>query len=105
MIAGYSAITDYNSTINRNLSSFYTNLYSSQKVTDAQRAFIVTDETEIYPMRLINLKYILSTSEIDYSWCQYVHKIGEVYIYQNIYADSVASFYEKLFHRKNVKNG
>lgn len=103
LIAGYSAITDYNSTINRNLSSFYTNLYSSQKVTDAQRAFIVTDETEIYPMRLINLKYILSTSEIDYSWCQYVHKIGEVYIYQNIYADSVASFYEKTISQEECE--
>lgn len=95
LIAGYSAITDYNSTINRNLSMFYTNLYSSQKVTDAQRAFIYTDETERYPMKLIDLKYILSASEIDFPGFQYMDKIGNVYIYQNMNADSVASFYEK----------
>lgn len=103
LIAEYSGITDYNSTINRNLSSFYTNLYSSQKVTDAQRAFIYTNETEIYPMQLINLKYILSTSEMGYSWCRYIDKVGGVYIYQNIYADSAASFYGKTITQKECE--
>ena len=92
-VAGYSAVTDYNSTINRNLSEFYNMLYTGAIVLDAQRFFIYSDESEVYPMSLINLKYVLTTEEVGYPWGELIRKIGSVYIYRNKYADSAASFY------------
>ena len=92
-VAGYSAVTDYNSTINRNLSEFYNMLYTGAIVLDAQRFFIYSDESEVYPMSLINLKYVLTTEEVGYPWGKLIRKIGSVYIYRNKYADSAASFY------------
>ncbi|MDD6304361.1 MAG: YfhO family protein [Lachnospiraceae bacterium] len=92
-VAGYSSVTDYNSTINRHLADFYNMLYTRVKVTDAQRIFVYSEESEVCPMSLINLKYILSMGEMDYSWCEYVGRTGGVYIYRNKYADSAASFY------------
>lgn len=86
-------MTDYNSTINRNLSEFYNMLYTGAIVLDAQRFFIYSDESEVYPMSLINLKYVLTTEEVGYPWGELIRKIGSVYIYRNKYADSAASFY------------
>lgn len=99
MVAGYSTVTDYNSTLNRHISEFYSMLYTKAELPYAKKMFEYSDESEIYTISLVNLKYILSLEELDYSWCKYVNKIGSVYIYQNKYADSVASFYTNTISR------
>lgn len=103
-VMGYSSVTDYNSTINRHLADFYNMLYTKVKVSDAQRIFEYSDESEVYPMSLINLKYILSMGELDYSWCEYVGRTGSVYIYRNKYADSAASFYTNTISKSECES-
>ena len=103
-VMGYSSVTDYNSTINRHLADFYNMLYTKVKVSDAQRLFEYSDESEVYPMGLINLKYILSMGELDYSWCEYVGRTGSVYIYRNKYADSAASFYTNTISKSECES-
>lgn len=79
-------------------------LYTKVKVSDAQRIFEYSDESEVYPMGLINLKYILSMGELDYSWCEYVGRTGGVYIYRNKYADSAASFYTNTISKSECES-
>ena len=104
-VAGYSAVTDYNSTINRNLSEFYNMLYTGANVWNvAHRLFIYSDESEVYPMSLINLKYVLTTEEVGYPWGELIRKIGGVYIYRNKYADSAASFYTNTISKSECES-
>lgn len=94
LIAGFSSVTEYNATTNRNVQNFYSMLYSNVKTLgDAQRIIRWDDETAVFPMSLINVKYILSREELDEPWCQLEHETGNVYIYRNKNAGSVASFY------------
>ena len=104
LVMGYSSVTDYNSTINRHLADFYNMLYTRAKVTDAQRIVVYSEESEVCPMSLINLKYILSMGELDYSWCEYVGRIGGVYIYRNKYADSAVSFYTNTISKSECES-
>lgn len=103
-VMGYSSVTDYNSTINRHLADFYDMLYTKVKVSDAQRIFEYSDESEVNPMSLINLKYILTMGELDYPWCEYVGRTGSVYIYRNKYADSAASFYTNTISKSECES-
>lgn len=104
LVMGYSSVTDYNSTINRHLADFYNMLYTRAKVTDAQRIVVYSEESEVCPMSLINLKYILSMGELDYSWCEYVGRTGGVYIYRNKYADSAVSFYTNTISKSECES-
>lgn len=94
LIAGYSSVSEYNSTTNRNVLQFYHQLYNEAYIWgEAQRLVNWDQESAVNPLSLINLKYILSKEELEEPWLELEHKVESVYIYRNIYAESAASFY------------
>lgn len=95
LLEGYASITDYNSTVNRHVLDFYNNLYSGVTSGDAFRIFNLNNPTDIIPMQLINLKYLLSRELNEYQGFEYLNKVGDIYIYKNIYANSIAHWYTR----------
>lgn len=95
LIEGYSSVTDYNSTVNRNVLSFYENLYSNVLQGFAWKIFNLNNPTDIIPMQLVNLKYLLTKELIDYEGFEYLNIVGDVYIYKNIYANSIVHWYTR----------
>lgn len=94
LIAGYSSVTEYNSTTNRNVLQFYWQLYSEAYIWgDAQRLVQWDQETAVNSLSLINVKYILSKETLDEPWLELAYKVENVYIYRNRNAESMASFY------------
>lgn len=95
LLEGYASITDYNSTANRHILDFYNNLYSGATFGDAFRIFNLNNPTDIIPMQLVNLKYLLTRDLIDYEGFEYFNTVGEVHIYKNKYANSIAHWYTR----------
>lgn len=94
LIAGYSSVSEYNSTTNSNVLQFYHQLYSEAYIWgEAQRLVNWDQESAVNSLSLINVKYILSKEELEEPWLELEQKVESVYIYRNIYAESAASFY------------
>lgn len=99
LLVGYSSVTDYNSTINQNVYEFYNYLYSGVMPSFSIRVFNLNNPTDIVPMQLINLKYILSKEIKEIHGFEYFDKKNEIYIYKNIYSDSIARWYEQTISK------
>ena len=104
LIEGYSSVTDYNSTVNRNVLSFYQHLYNGVLQGFAWRSFNLNDPTDYVPMQLINLKYLLSRELKDYEGFEYLDTVSGIYIYKNKNAESIAHWYEKTISQTECEN-
>ena len=100
MISGYASVTDYNSTVNRNLLDFYNYLYKGVMPSFAIRVFNLNNPTDIVPMQLINLKYILSKELKEINGFDFFDKVGEIYIYKSQNDGSIARWYENTISKE-----
>ena len=99
VLEGYGSITDYNSTVNRNVADFYNHLYSSANYLAAFRAFSYKNKTDVIPLQMLNVKYYLSRSPRNYDEFEYVDTVDGIYIYKSKYAESIARWYEQTISK------
>lgn len=92
-MCGHSALTCYNSTINRNLCDFYYAILPHIAYNNAMYHYQNTNDGDVSAFQIINLKYILSKTELTNGWCELIGQVEDIYIYRNIYADSSAMWY------------
>lgn len=105
----YSTVTWYNSTPNTNISAFYNYIYKDASdhetsfFDSAIKYFNVDTELAVAAISLVNTKYILSLSELEYPWCEEIHREGDVYIYRNLNTDSIAKWYSKTMTKEEFE--
>lgn len=99
LLEGYGSVTDYNSTVNRNVASFYNHLYSSANYLSAFRKFSLINKTDSIPVQLLNVKYYLSRSPQSYEGFEYVNTVAGIHIYKNRYAETIARWYTQTISK------
>lgn len=99
VLEGYGSVTDYNSTVNKNVAAFYNHLYSSANYLAAFRSFNLNNKTDIVPMQMLNVKYYLSRSPKNDENFEYMDTVEGVYIYKNKYSESIAHWYTRTISK------
>ena len=92
LIQHYASVSAYNSTPDAEVDEFYRMLWHeaiSPWAYYSQGYWYDRDRPEI--MELLDVKYILSLEPVDYSWLELVTQVEDVYIYRNVYAESLAT--------------
>lgn len=106
----YSAVTWYNSTPNTNISMFYDHIYKDASIyenaslNNAIKCFSADTELAVSALDLTNTKYILSLWQLDYPWCEEIHREGSVYVYRNLNTDSVAKWYSGVMSKEEFES-
>lgn len=102
----YSTFTTYNSVINSRIEEYYWKTYNGMHTAGAiygMHGGIIDDEQNQASMAIINIKYILSKTELSYEWCSLLDRVGDVFIYRNEKADSIVSGYQKSQSKSNFE--
>lgn len=92
LIQHFAGASAYNSTPDADVDDFYEKLWKESISTWAvysQGFKNNPDRPEI--LALLNVKYILTQGPVDYDWCSYVAEFGDVYVYRNDRASSIAT--------------
>lgn len=103
MMDGRSAYCYYNSTANRNLIDFYEKFTPHATINGTIYLYSLLAESDLPVLRIINSKYILSHSELSYTWCELVTIMDGIYIYRNTHASSVAQWYTKTISEEDYE--
>ena len=100
LIEGYSAVTCYNSTLNRNLADYYNILYENSNIDQSIKVFTIKNASDVQAISLVNVKYILSKEKLDYEWCKLIGQEGDVLIYRNMNTESIAKWFTNTISKE-----
>lgn len=98
-VEGYSTVTCYNSTQNKNVVAFYENIYPKAVLLPSVTWLDLSSDLSARALSLANVKYILSQEPLNYSWCKKIKQIGEVSVYKNSMTDSMGKWYKKTISK------
>lgn len=92
LIQGYSGTSAYNSSPDAEVYEFRRELWPDSIFRSAAWSWgFKFDPNRPEILQLLNVKYFLSTQPYGYEWCEPVTQVGDVYVYRNALADSIAS--------------
>lgn len=98
LVQHYDGASAYNSTMDSDVEEFYDKLWESSVSTWAvysQGTINSPDSPEV--LAFLNVKYLLSMTELPYDWCTLETQVGDVYVYRNTRAGSIATVTDRVY--------
>ena len=86
------------------MDAFYKYIYPNAYVMSHLKSFSLHDESDVQAMYILNSKYILAKEPINIEGIEEINKIGEIYIYRNIYTASIAKWYTNTISKDEYIN-
>ncbi len=103
-IENFSTVYCYNSTLNRRMEGYYSNIYENSNIwPGVMRNFALTCDLDKVALDLVNTKYLLANGLIsDLGWTE-INRFGGIVVYQNDTTDSVAKWYTKTISKSEFE--
>lgn len=97
LIQRFASASAYNSSADGDVDRFYRQLWREAISTWAvysQGFKNAPDAPEV--LQLLDVKYVLADRPLDFTWCELLSQVGDVYVYRNTQADSIASVRQRV---------
>lgn len=94
LVESYSCVSSYNSTLDSDVEEMYDKLWPKLYRGDSAYQVWQDDPNQPSLLSMLGVKYLLTLEPLDWGWCELVHQAGNVYVYRDSRASSIASIRE-----------
>lgn len=103
LVQGYSSATSYNSTLDNDVCDFYETVWPQTLDGDIAYQRYPNAPDSLPVLNLLSVKYILARDELSYPWVDQIAQFGDVRVYENARASSLASVRESYVSESEIE--
>ena len=104
LVQGYSSATSYNSTLDNDICDFYETMWPQTLDGDMAYQRYPNAPDSLPVLNLLSVRYILARDELSYPWVDQIAQFGDVRVYENARASSLASIRESYVSESEIES-